>query len=48
MTPDMYKRCLVLGAASVVVGGAITRQLKKTRRFIEAQHDVIGTNKPGI
>ncbi|MBO9600004.1 MAG: N-acetylmannosamine-6-phosphate 2-epimerase [Cohnella sp.] len=33
MTPEMYKRCLELGAASVVVGGAITRPLEITRRF---------------
>ncbi|MFC5704153.1 N-acetylmannosamine-6-phosphate 2-epimerase [Cohnella faecalis] len=33
MTPEMYKRCLTLGAASVVVGGAITRPLEITRRF---------------
>jgi len=34
MTPEMYKRCLELGAASVVVGGAITRPLEITKRFV--------------
>ncbi|OUS68936.1 N-acetylmannosamine-6-phosphate 2-epimerase [Paenibacillus sp. MY03] len=40
LTPEMYKRCLAVGAASVVVGGAITRPLEITRRFVEA-----GTSK---
>ncbi|RJX38674.1 N-acetylmannosamine-6-phosphate 2-epimerase [Paenibacillus pinisoli] len=36
MTPDMYRRCLELGASSVVVGGAITRPKEITARFVEA------------
>lgn len=32
-TPAMFKRCLELGAASVVVGGAITRPKEITARF---------------
>ncbi|WP_127531161.1 N-acetylmannosamine-6-phosphate 2-epimerase [Paenibacillus kobensis] len=35
-TPEMLKRCLELGAASAVVGGAITRPMEITERFIEA------------
>ncbi|WP_458353203.1 N-acetylmannosamine-6-phosphate 2-epimerase [Peribacillus frigoritolerans] len=37
MTPEMYKRCLTLGAHSVVVGGAITRPRDITRRFVECK-----------
>lgn len=36
MSPDMFKRCLDLGAYSVVVGGAITRPLEITKRFVSA------------
>ncbi|MDQ8738481.1 N-acetylmannosamine-6-phosphate 2-epimerase [Paenibacillus sp. LHD-38] len=36
LTPEMYKRCLELGAASVVVGGAITRPKEITARFVAA------------
>ncbi|WP_169082792.1 N-acetylmannosamine-6-phosphate 2-epimerase [Paenibacillus sp. PL91] len=36
LTPEMYKRCLELGAASVVVGGAITRPMEITARFVAA------------
>jgi len=35
-TPDMLKRCLELGAASAVVGGAITRPMEITERFAAA------------
>ncbi|WP_214630461.1 N-acetylmannosamine-6-phosphate 2-epimerase [Paenibacillus agaridevorans] len=35
MTPEMYRRCLELGAASVVVGGAITRPKEITARFVQ-------------
>lgn len=35
-TPEMFKRCLELGAASVVVGGAITRPKEITARFLDA------------
>lgn len=35
LTPDMAKRCLELGAYSVVVGGAITRPQQITARFVE-------------
>ncbi|EFM08762.1 N-acylglucosamine-6-phosphate 2-epimerase [Paenibacillus curdlanolyticus YK9] len=35
-TPDMLARCLTLGAASAVVGGAITRPLEITERFVAA------------
>ncbi|PKR86379.1 N-acetylmannosamine-6-phosphate 2-epimerase [Heyndrickxia camelliae] len=35
LTPEMYKRCLALGAHSTVVGGAITRPRDITRRFVE-------------
>jgi len=34
MTPEMSRRYLELGAYSVVVGGAITRPLEITRRFV--------------
>jgi len=34
--PEMLKRCLELGAASAVVGGAITRPMEITKRFVEA------------
>lgn len=36
LTPEMFKRCLELGAAAVVVGGAITRPKEITARFKEA------------
>ncbi|GMK40222.1 N-acetylmannosamine-6-phosphate 2-epimerase [Paenibacillus sp. CCS19] len=36
LTPEMFKRCLELGAASVVVGGAITRPMEITQRFVKA------------
>lgn len=36
LTPEMYRRCLELGAASVVVGGAITRPKEITERFVKA------------
>ncbi len=36
LTPEMYRRCLELGAASVVVGGAITRPKDITARFVQA------------
>ncbi|WP_080872826.1 N-acetylmannosamine-6-phosphate 2-epimerase [Oceanobacillus timonensis] len=35
ITPEMFKRCLDLGAYASVVGGAITRPKDITRRFIE-------------
>ncbi|PAE16124.1 N-acetylmannosamine-6-phosphate 2-epimerase [Virgibacillus sp. 7505] len=35
ITPEMAKRCLQLGAYSVVVGGAITRPQQITERFVE-------------
>ncbi|MBD3922447.1 N-acetylmannosamine-6-phosphate 2-epimerase [Paenibacillus sp. PR3] len=35
-TPEMLKRCLELGAASAVVGGAITRPMEITQRFVKA------------
>jgi len=34
ITPEMSRRCLELGAYSVVVGGAITRPMEITRRFV--------------
>lgn len=34
ITPEMSRRCIELGAHSVVVGGAITRPLEITRRFV--------------
>lgn len=37
MTPEMYKRCLKLGAHSAVVGGAITRPRDITRLFVECK-----------
>ena len=36
MTPEMYKRCIELGAYAAVVGGAITRPLEITKRFVES------------
>ncbi|MFD2332401.1 N-acetylmannosamine-6-phosphate 2-epimerase [Cohnella sp. GCM10020058] len=36
LTPEMLRRCLELGAFSVVVGGAITRPMEIARRFVEA------------
>ncbi|MWV43880.1 putative N-acetylmannosamine-6-phosphate 2-epimerase [Paenibacillus sp. HJL G12] len=36
MTPEMYNRCLELGAVSAVVGGAITRPKEITARFVQA------------
>lgn len=35
ITPELAKRCLQLGAYSVVVGGAITRPQQITERFVE-------------
>ena len=35
LTPEMAKRCLEVGAHSVVVGGAITRPQQITKRFTE-------------
>ncbi|NMO97398.1 N-acetylmannosamine-6-phosphate 2-epimerase [Paenibacillus lemnae] len=35
LTPEMAKRCIELGAYSVVVGGAITRPKQITERFIQ-------------
>ncbi|WP_053360938.1 N-acetylmannosamine-6-phosphate 2-epimerase [Bacillus sp. FJAT-27251] len=35
ITPEMFKRCLELGAYSAVVGGAITRPKEITKRFVE-------------
>ena len=35
MNPEMAKRCLEIGAHSVVVGGAITRPQQITKRFVE-------------
>ncbi|MFP7494402.1 N-acetylmannosamine-6-phosphate 2-epimerase [Terribacillus saccharophilus] len=35
LTPELAKRCLQVGAHSVVVGGAITRPQQITNRFIE-------------
>lgn len=35
-TPEEAKKCLSLGATSVVVGGAITRPMQITERFVEA------------
>lgn len=34
ITPEMYKRCMELGAYSSVVGGAITRPRDITKRFV--------------
>lgn len=34
MTPEMAKRCIEVGAYSVVVGGAITRPKQITERFV--------------
>lgn len=36
LTPEMYRRCLELGADAVVVGGAITRPKEITARFVQA------------
>ncbi|MEK5645599.1 N-acetylmannosamine-6-phosphate 2-epimerase [Paenibacillus rhizosphaerae] len=36
ITPDMFSRCLELGAYAAVVGGAITRPKKITSRFVQA------------
>ncbi|WP_068776595.1 N-acetylmannosamine-6-phosphate 2-epimerase [Paenibacillus sp. FJAT-26967] len=36
LTPEMFRRCLELGAVSVVVGGAITRPRDITARFVRA------------
>jgi len=36
LTPAMYKQCIEAGAYSVVVGGAITRPLEITKRFVKA------------
>ncbi|WP_368900950.1 N-acetylmannosamine-6-phosphate 2-epimerase [Oceanobacillus oncorhynchi] len=35
ITPEMFKRCLDLGAYASVVGGAITRPKEITKRFLE-------------
>lgn len=35
LTPEMFKRCLEIGAYSVVVGGAITRPKDITKRFVD-------------
>ncbi|PAF36181.1 N-acetylmannosamine-6-phosphate 2-epimerase [Terribacillus saccharophilus] len=35
ITPEMAKKCLQIGAYSVVVGGAITRPQQITERFVE-------------
>lgn len=35
MTPDMYQRCMELGAYASVVGGAITRPQEITKRFVQ-------------
>lgn len=35
LTPEMYKRCLELGAYASVVGGAITRPKEITQRFVQ-------------
>ncbi|PAE07177.1 N-acetylmannosamine-6-phosphate 2-epimerase [Terribacillus saccharophilus] len=35
ITPEMAKRCLQIGAYSVVVGGAITRPQQITERFVD-------------
>lgn len=34
ITPEMFKRCLQLGAYAAVVGGAITRPMEITKRFV--------------
>ncbi|GLO67457.1 N-acetylmannosamine-6-phosphate 2-epimerase [Oceanobacillus kimchii] len=34
ITPEMFKRCITLGAYACVVGGAITRPKEITKRFI--------------
>lgn len=36
ISPDMFKRCLEIGAYASVVGGAITRPKEITKRFVEA------------
>lgn len=36
ITPEMYSRCLELGAYAAVVGGAITRPKEITARFVHA------------
>jgi N-acylglucosamine-6-phosphate 2-epimerase len=35
ITPEMFKRCLELGAYAAVVGGAITRPKEITKRFVD-------------
>lgn len=35
ITPDMYHRCMELGAYASVVGGAITRPKEITKRFVQ-------------
>lgn len=35
-TPEMYQRCLTLGAFSCVAGGAITRPKEITKRFVHS------------
>ncbi|MGM7723480.1 N-acetylmannosamine-6-phosphate 2-epimerase [Metabacillus sp. Hm71] len=42
MTPEMYKRCMELGAYASVVGGAITRPKEITQRFVsEIKHNIL-------
>lgn len=35
ITPEMYQKCMELGAYSSVVGGAITRPMEITKRFVK-------------
>ncbi|MFG3612626.1 N-acetylmannosamine-6-phosphate 2-epimerase [Rummeliibacillus stabekisii] len=35
LTPEMYQRCMEIGAHACVVGGAITRPKEITQRFVE-------------
>ena len=37
ITPEMYKKCMELGAYASVVGGAITRPKDITKRFVDVQ-----------
>lgn len=39
LTPEMFKRCLEIGAAAVVVGGSITRPKDITARFVKVLSD---------
>ncbi|MET3847455.1 putative N-acetylmannosamine-6-phosphate epimerase [Paenibacillus sp. OAE614] len=36
ITPDVFSRCLKLGAYAAVVGAAITRPKEITSRFVQA------------